>query len=82
MKWGFNCSFLLRPITLTLDDNGTLVKIVNLLSKFVTGTLHPLLEGIIQQTIATVSRTFVHIINREIYRFLHSNSTHVEMLYL
>lgn len=56
-----------------------MAKAVNLVSEFVTKHLHPVLEDIIKKIITTVSKTAVHIINKEIGRYLHSNGTDEEL---
>lgn len=70
--------FLFRPITLTFEGGEIVAEIMNIMSKFVTAILHPLIEGIIHQIIQTVCVNVVDVVNKVIDHVLHPNSTSFE----
>lgn len=64
-----------RPITITLG-NGYFAKVANILLKYVTEYVHPMVETIVRKTIEIGTQTVVHLINKEIHQFqLNSNNT-------
>lgn len=54
---------------------------MNVLSKFVTSVLHPMLESTIRKIIVTVSHVLVDEVNKVIHDFLHPNITNIGAIF-
>lgn len=66
---------IFRPITVTFEDNTIVAKVLKLVTEFVTGILHPIIENIVKQIIILGANTIVKVINDDIDHFLHPNQT-------